>query len=102
MIAIDLFAVFLTFDMDKLGKIHWHHWKQRPKINTIAWIESDLLKTNKDIAPHFAKFYRRWYGGGGGGGLCVGGRGNKLAPPHHTFATLRSNIFARLIPYLFE
>ena len=51
MIAIDLFAVFSTFDMDKLGKIRWHHWKQRLKINKIAWIESDLLKTNKDIAP---------------------------------------------------
>ena len=37
--------------MDKLGKIRWHHWKQRLKINKIAWFESNLLKTNKDIAP---------------------------------------------------
>ena len=51
MIVTDLFAVFSTFDMDKLGKTRWHHWKQRLKINKIAKFKSDLLKTNKDIAP---------------------------------------------------
>ena len=40
--------------MDKLGKIRWHHWKQRFQINKIAWFERDLLKTNED---------RRLYGG---------------------------------------
>ena len=34
--SIDLFTVFLTFDMDKLGKIRQHHWKERFKITKIA------------------------------------------------------------------
>ena len=37
--------------MDKLGKTRRHHWKQRLKINKIAKFESDLSKTNEDIAP---------------------------------------------------
>ena len=37
--------------MDKLGKIRRHHWKERLKTNKIAKFESDLLKTNEDIAP---------------------------------------------------
>ena len=41
---------FSTFDMDKLGKIRRHHWKERLKINKIAKFESDLLKTNEGIA----------------------------------------------------
>ena len=52
MIVTDLCTVFSTFDMDKLGKIRWHHWKQRFKINKIAWFESDLLKTNEDRRSH--------------------------------------------------
>ena len=35
---------FSTFDMDK------YHWKERFKISKIAKFESDLLKTNEDIA----------------------------------------------------
>ena len=34
--SIDLFTVFLTFDMDKLGKIRQHHWKERFKVSKIA------------------------------------------------------------------
>ena len=43
---------FSTFDMDKLGKTLRHHWKQRLKISKTAKFDSDLLKTNDDIAPH--------------------------------------------------
>ena len=34
--SIDLFTVSLTFDMDKLGKIRQHHWKERFKISKTA------------------------------------------------------------------
>ena len=51
------FTVFSTFNLDQLGK-------ERLKISKIAKFESDLLKTNQDIAPQFAKFYRRLFGGG--------------------------------------
>ena len=42
---------FSTFDVDKLGKIRRYHWKQSIKISEIAKFESDLLKTNDEIAP---------------------------------------------------
>ena len=50
------FYGFLTFDMDKLGIIRRHHWKERLKISKAAKFDSDLL-TNEDIAP-----LRRLYG----------------------------------------
>ena len=56
MIVTDLCTVFSTFDMDKLGKIRWHHWKQRFKIKKIAWFESDLLKTNEDRRLHCGSY----------------------------------------------
>ena len=37
--------------MDKLGKIRRHHWKERLKINKVDKFESDLLKSNEDMAP---------------------------------------------------
>ena len=37
--------------MYKTGQIHWLRWKERLKKNKIAKFESDLLKTNEDIAP---------------------------------------------------
>ena len=40
-------------------------------MSKIAKFESDLLKTNKVIAPQSRKFYRRLFGGG-----------HKLAPHH--------------------
>ena len=40
---IDLFKVFSTFDMDKLGKILPHHWKERLNIGKIAKFESDTF-----------------------------------------------------------
>ena len=48
----------LLLDIDELGKIRRYHRKERLKISKIAKFESDLLKTNKDIAPE-----------GGGGAL---------------------------------
>ena len=48
---MDLFMVFSTFYMDKLWKNRRHHWKERLKISKTAKFESDLLKTNQDIAP---------------------------------------------------
>ena len=36
--------------MDKLGKIRRYHWKKSLKISEIAKFESDLLKTNDEIA----------------------------------------------------
>ena len=52
------FYGFLNFDMDKLGIIRRHHWKERLKISKAAKFESDLLKpvSNEDITP------RRLYG----------------------------------------
>ena len=38
---IDLFTVFSTFDMDKLGKIRRHHWKERFNISNTAKFEND-------------------------------------------------------------
>ena len=37
--------------MDKSRKIRRHLWKELLKINKIAKFESDLLKTNEEIAP---------------------------------------------------
>ena len=45
------FFFFSTFDVDKLGKIRRYHWKQSLKICEIAKFESDLLRTNDEIAP---------------------------------------------------
>ena len=41
---------FSTFDGDKLGKIRRYYWKESLKISEIAKFESDLLKTNDEIA----------------------------------------------------
>ena len=38
---IDLSTVFSTFDMDKLGKIRQHHWKERLDIGKTTKFESD-------------------------------------------------------------
>ena len=42
---IDLCMFF--FDLDKLGKISRHHWKEGLKIINIAKFERDLLKTKR-------------------------------------------------------
>ena len=43
--------VFSTLHLEKLGNIREHYWKQRLKISRSAKFQSDLLKTNEDIAP---------------------------------------------------
>ena len=43
--------VFSTFDMDQLGQIRRHHWKERLKISKTAIFESDSSQANEDIAP---------------------------------------------------
>ena len=48
---------FSTFDVDKLGKIRRYHWKKSLKISEIAKFESDLLKTNDEIATQKREFY---------------------------------------------
>lgn len=41
----------LPADLDQLGKIRRHHWKERLYISTIVKFESDSIKTNEDVAP---------------------------------------------------
>ena len=38
---VDLFTVFSTFDVDKLGRICQHHWKERLNISKTAKFESN-------------------------------------------------------------
>ena len=45
--------------MDKLRKIRRHLWKEHPKINKIAKFESDLVKTNEEIAPETRKIVKK-------------------------------------------
>ena len=76
--------VFSTFDWDQLGKILQHSWKKYLKISSkVIHFESDLLKTNEDIAPQRREIYRHLHGGGGdgvwwGGGVC------QVFTHHHT------------------
>ena len=60
--------------MDKLRNIRRHHWKEHLKIADIAKFESNLLKTNEEIAPRRCEILQTsvWWGWG-----------HKLAP-HHT------------------
>ena len=76
--------VFSTFDWDQLGKILQHIKLNSKVINS----ESDLLKTNEDIAPQRREIYRHLHGGSGGGGDGGGeGRGGgcmaSLCPPSY-------------------
>ena len=75
--------VFSTFDWDQLGKILQHSWKKYLKISSkVIHFESDLLKTNEDIAPQRRKIYRHLHSGSGGGGGSGGeGRGAASSCP---------------------
>ena len=42
--------VFSTFQMDQLGRIHQHHWKERLQISKIAKFESDTSQASEVIA----------------------------------------------------
>ena len=67
--------VFSTFDWDQLGKILQHSWKKYLKISSkVIHFESDLLKSNEDIAPQRREIYRHLHGGGGDGVWGGGGR----------------------------
>ena len=58
------FFFFSTFDEGKLGEIRRHQWKERLKISKIAKFESELLKTNKDIASQSREILQTfvWWG----------------------------------------
>ena len=47
------FHGFSSFDGEQLVKIYQHHWK-------VAKFESDLLKTNKDLAPEGRGSFKRF------------------------------------------
>ena len=56
--------LYSTFEVDKLGKIRGHHWKERLKISKIDKFESDLLTTNKDKASQSSEILQTfvWWG----------------------------------------
>ena len=62
--AVDLSTVFSTLNMDQLGKIRQHYWKECLKICRTAKFQSDLLKTNEDIAPQSRQILQTfaWWG----------------------------------------
>ena len=62
-------TVFSTFDMDQLGKILWHHWKERIKINKLAKFESD---TNKSERGYSSRKFRKFIE------ICTNGTSVKL------------------------
>ena len=53
--------------MDKLRNIRRHHWKERLKTGKIAKFESNLLKTNEDIAPQRCEILQTFVWGEGRG-----------------------------------
>ena len=73
--------VFSTFFWGQVAKLCQHGWKESLKISKVAKFESDLLTTNKNIAPQ---------------SRC----GRQVCAPHHTnvcksnVAVLWGNIFA--------
>ena len=75
--------VFSTFDWDQLGKILQHSWKKYLKISSkVIHFESDLLKTNEDIAPQRREIYRHLHGGGGDGVWGEGGVSSFYPPSY--------------------
>ena len=68
---------FSTFDMDKLRRI----WKEPLKIRKIAKFESNLLKTNGDIASQSRQISERFV-------WC----GYKLAPSPPPSPTIRTSV----------
>jgi len=72
---IEPFTAFSTLDWDLFAKIRQHDWKEHPKINKVAKLESNLFKTYEDIAPQIRKNFTDGcmvvvveVGGGGEGG----------------------------------
>ena len=62
--GIDLFMVFSTFDMDKLGKIRRHHWKSVLKLIKLLSLKLICWKLMKKQLLKVLKIYRLLYGGG--------------------------------------
>ena len=62
--AVDPSTVISSLNMDQLGKIRQHYWKERLKISRTAKFQSDLLKTNEDIAPQGRQILQTfaWWG----------------------------------------
>ena len=55
--------LFLIFDVDTSGKIRQLCWNERLYISKIVKFESDLLKTNENIASSsFTEVYMVWGG----------------------------------------
>ena len=50
--------------MGKFRKIRGHHWKEGLKISKIVKFESDLLKTNEDVASQSREILQTfvWWG----------------------------------------
>ena len=67
-------STVLNFDMDKLGKHPWTSLERAPLTSKTAKFESDLLKTNEDIASQRREILQTLVKGGGGG------RGQKNYP----------------------
>ena len=47
---IDPSTVFPTFDRQIKAKIRQHRWKERLEISIVVKFQSEMLKTNEDIA----------------------------------------------------
>ena len=71
------FHGFSSFDGEQLVKICQHHWK-------VAKFESDLLKTNKDLAPEGRGSFKRFIHGG------------HEPAPHHTNVSVLFRDFVEL------
>ena len=84
-------STVLNFDMDKLGKHPWTSLERAPLTSKTAKFESDLLKTNEDIASQRREILQTLAKGGGGG---VGGKKTILSPYKTLYisTTLRSYI----------
>ena len=63
---IDLFTVFPTFDINKLGKIGLHHWKGKTALILVQLPNLTVTRLNGANIQllKVAKFYRRLYGKG--------------------------------------
>ena len=58
-------STVLNFDMDKLGKNPWISLERAPLTSKTAKFESDLLKTNEDIASQRREILQTLVYGGG-------------------------------------
>ena len=66
---IDPSTVFSTFDMDQLGKIRRHHWKDCLKISKLAEFYDRYVLASEDIASQSCRV------------VVVGGWGASFVPP---------------------